>query len=304
MRIAISGSTGLIGNALVHSLARRGDRPLRLVRLEATPAPQRGPMGTRIPWNPRERWIKADMLEGLDAVVHLAGEPIARRWNAEVKQRIRDSRVDSTHLLAEALANRRHKPRTLICASAVGIYGERGDDLLDETASPGSGFLAEVAQQWEAAADPARQAGIRTVHIRLGIVLSSAGGALEKMLPIFRLGLGGPLGDGRQYMSWITLRDVLAAIEHLLADEQARGPVNLCSPGPVTNRQFTAALGQALRRPAFLPVPRFALRLMWGEMADQALLASTRCIPKQLSDMGFQFNDPLLPDALTRILGK
>ncbi len=298
MRIAISGSTGMIGNALIRSLTKRGHRTLRLVRQESTSVPQKGPMGMHIPWNPRKRWIDRRMMEGLDAVVHLAGEPIAQRWNNQVKQRIRDSRVQSTRLLAETLAELRHRPRALICASAVGFYGDRGDAWLDEQAPPGSGFLAEIAREWEAAADATRESGIRTVHARLGIVLSRDGGALRQMLPIFRLGLGGPLGHGRQYMSWITLRDTVEAIEHLLIDKRAIGPVNLCTANPVTNLQFTEVLGRALKRPVLLTVPAFALRLVWGEMADQALLPSVRCTPKKLQDMGFQFSHPLLPQAL------
>ncbi|HQR18999.1 MAG TPA: TIGR01777 family oxidoreductase [Gemmatimonadales bacterium] len=241
----------------------------------------------------------------MDAAVHLAGESIAAgRWTAETKRRIRDSRVLGTRLLAESLARLMRRPRVLVTASAVGIYGDRGDDILNEDSPPGSDFLARVGQEWEAAAKPAAEAGIRVVHLRFGIILAREGGALPRMVRPFMLGAGGPIGSGRQWMSWIALDDAIAAVLEALHNEQARGPINAVAPGPVRNAEFAAALGAALHRPALIPAPAFALRLLYGEMADAALLASQRVVPSRLEALGFRFRHPALPGALGAILGR
>jgi uncharacterized protein (TIGR01777 family) len=243
--------------------------------------------------------IDATALEAVDAVVHLAGENIASgRWTASKRARIRDSRVRGTHLLAQTLAAMTSPPRAFLSASAIGIYGDRGDELLHEESATGEGFLATLGREWEAAADPARERGIRVVCLRLGVVLSPRGGALAKMLPPFRLGLGGVLGKGSQWFSWIALEDALTAIEHLLTAEAVQGPVNLVAPRPVTNREFTKTLGRVLRRPTICPVPSVLLRLAFGKMADEALLASVRVEPRVLQEAGFQFAHPQLEEAL------
>jgi uncharacterized protein (TIGR01777 family) len=297
MDILVTGSSGLIGSALTGRLGAAGHEVTRLVR--SSGAVQQG----RIQWDPAAERLDAESLEGFDAVVHLAGESVATgRWTAAKKERIRSSRVQGTRLLAQTLARLGRPPGVLVSASAVGYYGDRGDESLDEQSAPGSGFLAEVCQEWEAAADPAREAGIRVVHPRIGLVLSASGGALAKMLPLFRLGLGGPLGSGRQYVSWITLDDLVAAICHSISTDSPSGPVNAVAPEPATNRQFTRALGRALRRPARLPAPAFALRAMLGPMADELLLSSTRVIPRRLTASGFAFGDLQLEEALLRLL--
>jgi len=297
MRTLVTGSTGLIGSALVQTLASRHYDVHRLVR--SAPQPGR----PEIRWDPGTGQIRSAELEGFEAVVHLAGENLAQgRWTETVKQRIRQSRVQSTRLLGETLARLRRRPRVLVSASAVGYYGDRGEELLDESSSPGSGFLADLCREWEAATEPAAAAGIRVVLMRTGIVLARHGGALRKMLPLFRLGLGGRLGSGRQYMSWITLHDQIEAIEYILINEAIAGPVNLVSPQPVNNREFTRALGRVLRRPTILPVPAMVLRLAFGQMADEALLASARVMPRRLSAAGYRFADPELEPALREVL--
>ena len=236
--------------------------------------------------------------------MHLAGETIATgRWTAARKARIRDSRVRGTGLLTRALVKLDRKPRVFVSASAVGIYGTRGDEVVDERSAPGQGFLAEVCSQWEAATRPATDAGIRVVNVRVGVVLSGTGGALAKMLPPFRLGLGGVMGSGRQYMSWIAIDDVVGAIEHLLLADTVVGPVNLVAPDPVSNREFTKTLGRVLRRPTILRLPAFAIRLGLGEVADELLLASTRAQPARLTASGYQFGYPTLEGALRHLLG-
>lgn len=297
MKVLISGSTGLIGSELVGRLSGKGMRVGRLVRAKSSAAePQ-------VLWNPVARVIDLKGLEGVDAVVHLGGDPIAEeRWTAEKKTRIRDSRVKGTRFLAESVARLSKPPKTFLCASAIGIYGDRGDELLTEESPSGNGFLPEVGREWEAACGPAAEAGSRVVNLRFGIVMSRKGGALKKMLPPFRLGLGGRLGNGKQWMSWISLPDAAGAICHLLENESVQGPVNLVAPNPVTNAGFTQALGNALHRPAVMPVPAFALRLLFGEMADAALLASDRVEPKRLKISGYRFQHPDLEPALLELL--
>jgi uncharacterized protein (TIGR01777 family) len=308
MRVLISGASGLIGSALVQRLTGTDDEPgrhapaliVRLVRSEPRPDTSEISRESEIFWDPSTGELDPPALEGFDAVVHLAGENIARgRWTAEKRARIRDSRVRGTRLLCGALAETARRPKVLVSASAVGYYGDRGDEDLDETSPAGSGFLADVCREWEAATEPAAAAGIRVVCVRLGVVLARHGGALARMLPIFRFGLGGRLGSGRQYMSWIVLRDAVEAICHAIAVETLSGPVNLVAPNPVTNRQFTKALGRALHRPTLFPAPAFMLRLALGEMADALLLASARVLPRRLLATGFRFHAAHLEDALT-----
>ena len=300
MRVAVTGSTGLIGQALVERLEANGHQVVRVVRPGSSQ-----PMGpsTSVPWNPTTSRIEAAGLEGLDAVVHLAGEPIAaRRWSPDQKERIAQSRVQGTALLTQALARLSEPPRVLVSASAIGYYGSRGDELLDESSSGGDDFLARVCRDWEAAADPARAAGIRVAHPRTGVVLSRSGGALAEMLPFFKLGIGGRIGDGHQWMSWITLHDEVSALLWLL-EADVEGPVNLTAPEPVTNRELTAALGRALRRPAVLPTPKPALWARLGRELTEALLySSARVAPAALQRRGFTFAHPDIASGLAAVL--
>jgi hypothetical protein len=298
MHIAVTGSNGLIGSALVASLGAGGHRVSRLVR---------GPLAGAgaIEWDPAAGVRDAALLEGLDGVVHLAGENIgAGRWTVRRKAEIRRSRVEGTQRLCEALARLARPPKALVCASAIGIYGDRGDEPLTEESSPGGDFLAEVCRAWEAATGPAAGAGIRVVCLRFGVVLSPAGGALKKMLLPFRLGAGGRIGSGRQYMSWIALDDAAGAIHHALRDESLAGPVNAVAPFPATNAEFTRILARVLRRPAVAPLPAFAARLALGEMADALLLASQRVLPARLRASGYAFRFPDLEGALGHLLGR
>jgi uncharacterized protein (TIGR01777 family) len=294
-KILVSGSSGLLGTALLRSLEADGNQITRLVH------------GTRagigqIAWNSAQS-LAPESVSGFDAVIHLAGESIASRWTAPKKKAIRDSRVLGTHHLAEALAKVASRPRVLISASAIGYYGDRGDEILREDSPSGSdGFLPEVCREWEAAAQPAIGAGIRTVHLRTGIVLSAVGGALQKMLPPFRMGLGGKIGSGHQWMSWVDLQDMVGAIRHALANESLRGPVNFVSPNPVTNTEFTRTLASALSRPAIFPMPSFAARLVFGQMGEELLLASQRVEPAKLVASGYVFQKPDLRTALQDIL--
>ncbi|HEX2522573.1 MAG TPA: TIGR01777 family oxidoreductase [Terriglobia bacterium] len=297
MKILISGSTGLVGSALVPSLQSNGHEVVRLVRSSNSGAGS-------ITWNPMSGQLSAASLEGIDAAVHLAGENIAaRRWTPAQKTLIRESRVVGTRLLAETLAKLKAPPKTLVCASAIGFYGDRSDQRLNEDSPPGTGFLADTCRDWEAAAKPAADRGIRVVHLRTGIVLASQGGALAKMLTPFRLGIAGIIGDGQQYMSWISLDDLVAAISFALSGQTLRGPVNAVAPNAVTNHEFTKTLGRVLRRPTVFPMPAFAARLAFGEMAEGLLLASTRVEPKRLMDTGFRFRFPELEGALVHAIG-
>ena len=300
MRVAVTGSTGLIGRALVERLASGGHQAVPVVRAAGSGKPT----GTSaVAWDPSQGEIDSAGMEGIDAVVHLAGEPIAaRRWSDEQKQRIANSRTRGTALLAGALARLDQPPAVLVSASAIGYYGDRGDERLDEGSSAGSGFLAQVCRDWETAADPARDAGIRVAHPRTGVVLSPSGGALAEMLPFFRLGIGGRIGSGRQWVSWITLHDEVEALLWLLTAD-VEGPVNLTAPEPVTNRQLTAALGTALRRPTLLPVPKPALWARLGRELTEALLySSARVEPALLARRGFRFTHPDIATALAAVL--
>lgn len=294
--LAVTGASGLLGRALLPYLSTGGHRVLPAGRSPVPP----GALG----WHTEQARLVGDW-NGLDAVVHLAGENVgAGRWTAARKQRIRASRIPATHNLASALARLRQPPRVLVCASAIGIYGERGDELLTEASAPGRGFLAEVVEQWEAALEPARQAGLRVVHLRFGIVLTPHGGALQGLLPVFGLGLGGPVGAGTQWMSWVSLDDALAAVHHALVDEALSGVVNVVAPEAVTNRAFTRVLAGALRRPAWLPVPAGVVRAALGEMGEALLLTSTRVAPARLKAAGFVFRQPTLAGALYELLGR
>lgn len=297
MRILIAGAGGLIGGRLVRRFAAAGHQVVRLVR------PPRRPHGDEFVWDPAADSIDPDAVRDVDAVVNLAGESIAQsRWTEAVKRRIASSRLQATDLLVRAIAGARPGPRVFLSASAIGFYGSRGDELLTEESPPGDGFLADLCRQWETAALKAATHGCRVACLRIGMVLDAAGGALGKMLPVFRWGLGGVLGDGRQYVSWITNDDVAAAIEWILNDDRLVGPVNLTAPQPVTNREFTRALAAAVRRPAVFRVPRFALSLALGEMAEALLLRGARAVPQRLTDAGFRFGDEEVGAALRRLL--
>lgn len=300
-RFLVTGSTGLLGSALTEMLLTAGHEVTRLVR-PAGPSPTGGRSEM---WEPARGRLEASAVSGYDVVVHLAGAGIAdRRWTPDRKALIRSSRVDGTGLLARALAESPRPPRVLVSASAVGIYGDRGDEEVDEASEPGSGFLAETARAWEAATGPAVDAGIRVVHLRIGVVLTARGGALARMLPPFRAGLGGPLGNGRQFWSWVTLDDLLAAVLHAAATEDLAGPLNAVSPEPVRNSEFTEVLARVLNRPALFRVPAAALRLLLGEMGEELLLASTRVRPTRLLDTGFEYRFGTLERALEHVLGR
>ncbi len=295
-RILVSGASGPIGAALLPSLKAGGFEVMRLVRAAATAKDQ-------IEWDP-SRPLSPDMASGFDAVIHLAGESIVGRWTDAKKRRILDSRTQGTDHLAEAVANAPQPPRVFISASAVGYYGDRGEQVLREDSSSGEGFTAEICRQWEAAAKPAAAAGIRAVQVRIGIVMSADGGALQKMLLPFRLGMGGRLGHGRQWWSWVSVHDVSGAIQHVLNNESLQGPVNVVAPNPVTNAEFTKILAAVLNRPALAPMPAFAVRLVFGEMGDELFLASQRVEPSKLMASGYRFQHPDLRQALGDILKK
>jgi hypothetical protein len=301
MKIVVTGATGLVGSALVPALVADGHSVVRLVRKQSNA----GAAGnvTDAAWQPDRGEIDTAALAGVEAAVHLAGENISEgRWTDEKKRRIIESRARGTRLVSETLARLTPRPRVLLSASATGYYGDRGDELLTEESSPGKNFVAEVCRAWEAATEPARAAGIRTATLRFGIVLAREGGALVKMMTPVKLGVGGRLGSGRQFYSWITIDDAVAAIRHALEDERLSGPVNLVSPQPVTNAEFTKALGRALSRPTLFAVPAFAARLAFGEMADELLLASARVEPARLKAAGFEFKHPTLDEALHHII--
>ncbi len=295
MTIAVSGSSGMIGSALRAELVRLGHRPVRLVR--------RSPGAEEIQWDPSKGILDAASLEGMDAVIHLAGAGIGdRRWNEAYKAELVDSRVQPTALLAKTLASLDRPPAVFVSASAIGYYGDRGDQILTEDSPAGTGFLPDLVTKWEAATSPAAEAEIRTVSIRTGVVYSKAGGALPKLLPLFRFGLGGPMGNGRQYVSWISLDDEVRAIVHLLSTD-LRGAVNLTAPNPVTNKQQAVALGKALHRPVVLPVPAFGPRLLLGtEMANALLFDSARVLPTRLGESGFEFNHKTIDEAFAAIV--
>jgi uncharacterized protein len=296
LRIAVSGASGLVGTQLCAFLETGGHEVLRLVRSKA-PGP------SEIAWNPRTGTIDAAKLEGLDAVVHLAGENVGARWSAARKQRIVDSREQGTRLLAETLAHLQRPPRVWVSASAVGIYGYRGGEF-DETGAPADDFLATVCQKWEAATEPAIRAGLRVVHSRFGVILTPSGGALGKLLLPFRMGVGGRIGNGRQVMSWIAIDDAIYAIHHAIANETLSGPINVVSPAAVTNAELTRALGRVLSRPTLFPVPAPIIKLALGEMGKSALLGGATVRPRRLLESGFRFAHPELEDALRFLLGR
>jgi len=300
MKVLVSGSSGLIGSALLPVLVSSGHQVIRLRR-----AGSRLTSSDDIVWDPEGGHIDAASLGGIEAVVHLAGENIATgRWTEAKKARIRISRVQGTRLLCEALAALTTPPRVIVCASAIGYYGHRGDELLSEESVGGFGFLAEICRDWEGATEPAVRRGLRVVNLRIGVVLSRQGGALAKMLPLFIAGLGGPVGRGEQYWSWVAIDDVVGTIHHALLTDSLRGPVNVVAPNPATNRQFTKILAQVLKRPALLPVPPVALRLLLSEMAEELLLCSARVTPAKLLATGYTFHYPDLEEALRHLLGR
>ena len=301
MRVAISGATGLIGSALARTLEARGDTVVPIARGAAS--------GDQIAWDPGANTIDAEALECVDVLVHLAGASIADgRWSPERKALIRDSRIEGTRLLARTLGARARGPKTWINGSAIGYYGERGDATMIEQSDPGEGFLSELVQDWEAEAEGQAQLvslGVRVASLRTAMVLSINGGALAKMLPLFRAGLGGRIGSGRQYWSWISIDDMVGGILHLIDTPLLSGPFNFCAPHAVTNLEFTKSLGRALNRPAILPVPSFGPKLLLGsELAKNLLLTSTRVEPKALSDAGYEFVHPRLDVALRALLAR
>jgi uncharacterized protein (TIGR01777 family) len=296
MEIAITGASGLIGTALTRALTAAGHRVARIVRKKTEAG------SNDIFWDPATAYIDTTRLDGKDAVVHLAGESIAERWTPDKKRRIHQSRVRGTQIVAEGVRQVARPPQVLVSASAIGWYGDRGNELLREDSKPGTGFLAEVARDWEAATEPATRVGIRVVHIRTGIVLSTEGGALAKMLPPFKMGAGGKIGSGKQYMSWITLDDHVAAIQHAIQTPSLSGPVNLVAPNPVTNLQFTKTLGKVLSRPTVAPLPAFMVRILFGQMGEELLLGSQRVEPTRLKASGFAFRFPDLEPALRHVL--
>jgi hypothetical protein len=295
-QILVSGVSGPIGAALLPSLETRGYEVNRLVRGSAAGVDQ-------IVWDPA-RPIAPEAVSGFDAVIHLAGESIVGRWTAEKKLKIRDSRVVGTGNLARALAEAKDKPQVFICSSAIGFYGDRGYEILNEESTPGKGFLPDVCREWEAATQPAAEAGIRTVQMRTGVVLSPTGGALRKMLAPFKMGMGGKIGNGRQWMSWIDVQDMVGAIHHILKSDLLHGPVNLVAPKPVTNAEFTRTLASAVSRPAIFPLPAFVVKLAFGEMGETVLLGSQRVEPAQLVSSGYPFRFSELRASLQATLGR
>ncbi len=297
MTILVAGASGLVGRALVPRLTGQGHRVFKLVRRPAEKSDE-------IQWDPAAGQFASGALAEADAVINLAGENLAAgRWTKVRRDLILRSRVDTARTLVEAIGRSAHRPAVFINASATGIYGDRGDEVLTETSAAGTGFLADVCHAWE---EPlaALPAGVRAVALRTGVVLTPQGGALAKMLPAFRAGVGGRLGNGRQWMSWITLDDLLGVIGHVLTHPECAGPINAVAPQPVTNAEFTAVLGRVLRRPTVFPVPAFALRLLFGQMADEALLSSSRAVPKVLLDTGFNFRQGEIEPALRQLLGR
>lgn len=290
MRVAVTGASGLIGTSVTNRLLREGHAVLRLVR-----RPTRAE--DEVSWDPDAGTVDTARLEGIDGVVHLAGENVGERWTEEKKRRIRESRVRGTDTIARAVAGLERPPRAFVMSAGVGIYGDRGDEPIDESAAPGTGFLADVGRAWEAAAAPAEAAGIRVVRLRFGVVLSRRGGALQKLLLPFRLGIGGRVGSGRQWLPWIAIDDAVDVIVRALTDERMRGIVNAVA-GSTRNAEFTDALARAVHRPALIPVPAFGMRLLFGEMAEETLLGGQRVEPRVLRELGHRFRHPDLPSAL------
>lgn len=295
MKVAISGASGMVGQQLTESLRGRGNEVLAVTRSAASP--------DSLTWDPQQGKLDESRLAGVDAFVHLAGENISQgRWNSAKKARIRESRVQGTRLVAETLARMTDGPKTLISASAIGYYGDRAADICQESDSPGTDFLADVCVAWEAATAAAEAAGIRVIKLRIGVVLSPKGGALAKMLLPFRLGAGGVIGSGKQYFSWIALDDLVEVIDFALQHSSLSGPVNAVSPQAVTNHEYTKTLGKVLGRPTIFPMPAFAARLAFGEMADALLLSSTRVVPNRLKEEGYEFKHAELEPALRTML--
>ncbi len=296
MRILISGSHGFIGSAVFESLQKGGHELLRLIR------PTQIARSDEIFWEPVSQFINQNKLKNIDAVIHLAGENIFGRWNEKKKQAIYDSRVIGTDFLCKTLAGLNPKPKVLLCASAIGFYGNRGDAEMTESDSPGSSFLSQVCQDMETTTEFAAKAGIRVVNLRFGMVLGKEGGALAKMLPAFKMGMGGPLGDGQQWVSWISIADCLGVIDFAMANKKLSGPTNVTSPSPLRNKEFTQTIGKILHRPERVPVPKTMLHLMFGDFAEEALLSSTKALPEKLTLSGYKFQHPDLQSALNSIL--
>ncbi len=297
MKILVSGASGMVGSQLVPTLRQAGHEVVRLVRGGTAGEPN------SVGWDPLSDRLDTSKLNGIDAIVHLAGDNVAEgRWTKEKKASIRDSRVMSTRLLAETMSRVRPRPKVFISASATGIYGDRGEEWLTEESSHGTDFLADVCLSWEGAAQAAKIAGIRVVHLRFGVILAKQGGALAKMVPPFKAGMGGPVGGGEQYISWIALEDALGVIMHALTHEELEGAVNVVSPEPVKNKDFAQALGHALGRPTLVQVPAFAVKLAFGEMAEATLLASQRVMPQKLMKSGYSYRQPELTGALRELL--
>ena len=295
MKVAIAGASVLVGSALIPVLKSMGASITRMVRSK--------PRAGELEWHPNNDELSPDTLSGFDTIINLAGENIAGgRWTDDQKRKIRESRINGTHLLSEAIARLSPKPRVFICASATGIYGDRDDEVLDEQSESGGGFLAGVCREWEEATKPAIQAGVRVVNLRLGPILAREGGMLAKLLTPFKMGMGGKVGSGRQYISWIAIDDVIQAIKLAIEDASIHGALNVVSPNPVTNEEFTKTLGHVLNRPTALAIPPFAARLAFGEMADEMLLASQKVIPKKLANAGFVFKYPELEPTLKHLL--
>lgn len=296
MKVLVTGATGLVGSELVPFLVKQGHVVFRLTSSKPRE-------GNDIVWDPAHNQLPKGRIEGTDVVVHLAGKNIAgKRWNSKVKEELRRSRVEGTKLLCETMTQLDVLPKTLICASAIGFYGDRGSEMLNETSAPGTGFLADLCREWEAACEPARDKGIRVVNLRIGVVLSAKGGGLAKMLTPFKLGLGGVIGTGNQYWSWIGIDDVVGAIDHCITNEKMSGPINATAPCPVTNYDFTKALGTVLGRPTIVPTPGIVARIALGEMANDLLLSSARVMPNRLSESGYRFLFPTLEPALKHLL--
>ncbi|ODS30722.1 MAG: Epimerase family protein [Candidatus Scalindua rubra] len=295
MKVAVSGTSGLIGSSLVSFLSKKDITVSKILHEDL--------INNEIAWKPEKGDWDSAFTDGIDGIVHLAGENIAAgKWTKEKKEKIRSSRIEGTKRLCEHVLKLSSPPSVFICASAVGFYGDRGAEILNEDSSRGSGFLSDVCIGWEGATNTISNAGIRVVNVRFGMVLSNAGGALAKMLTPFKMGMGGKIGSGKQYMSWVAIDDVTRAIYHALITDSLKGPVNVTSPNPVTNKEFTKTLGRVLKRPTIMPMPAIGARLAFGEMANELLLASTRVEPKKLLDAGYHFQYPELEDALKHIL--